>query len=306
MLNSHMDTVGVIGMDQPFLAEFREGRVHGRGALDDKAGIAAMLLATKSVQESGKVKGDLILTAVVDEEYASIGTEEVVKEYKADAAVVLEDTELKICVAHKGFAWIDVETSGKAAHGSRPDLGVDAIVSMGRFLVELGELEKSMCRTSKHPLLGSGSVHASTIQGGRELSTYPDHCFLQLERRTIPGETEASISKEIQSIINQLRSDDSFDASFRITFHRDAWEAGQNSEIVAAISNGIFQRTGRPAEKTVDFGWQDSSILQKTGIPCAIFGPGGFDAHGVNEYVNLDQVVECANTLVDVIKTFCC
>ena len=202
MLNGHMDTVGVVGMEHPFVGELRDGRVYGRGAFDMKGAIAAMLLATKSIKESHtQLGGDLIITTVVDEEFASIGTEEVVKQYKADAGLVLEATDLSICIAHKGFAWIDVETSGKAAHGSRPDLGVDAIVSMGRFLVELDELEKRIRMGRQHPLLGTGSVHASLIQGGRELSTYPDHCLLQLERRTIPGETKESISEEIQSII---------------------------------------------------------------------------------------------------------
>jgi len=306
MLNGHMDTVGVVGMKQPFVGEYRDGRVYGRGAFDMKGALAAMLLATKSIKESGtQLRGNLILTAVVDEEYASIGTEEVVKEYKADGALLLEATDLKICVAHKGFAWVDVETSGIAAHGSRPDLGVDAIVNMGRFLAELGELENRLRQGSGHPLLGTGSVHASLVRGGRELSTYPDNCLLQLERRTLPGETKETISKEIQSIINKLRSDDRFEASYRITLVRDAWEAEQNSEVIAAVSNCIFNHTGRSSEKTVDWGWMDSSMLQKAGIPCAIFGPGGFDAHGMNEYVDLNQVVECADILVDVINTFC-
>ena len=307
MLNGHMDTVGVVGMKEPFVGKFRDGRVYGRGAFDMKGAIAAMLLATKSIKEScTRLRGDLILTTVVDEEYASTGTEQVVKEYKADAALLLEATDLKIGVAHKGFAWIEVETSGKAAHGSRADLGVDAIVSMGRLLVELAELDKRIRTGKKHPLLGTGSVHASLIQGGRELSTYLDRCTMQLERRTLPGETKETVSKEIQSIIDKLRSnDDRFEATFRVTFFRDAWEADENSQVVAGVNGCIRNRTGRPSEKTVQSGWLDSSILQKAGIPCAIFGSGGSDAHGVNECVDLGQVVECANILVDIIKTFC-
>jgi acetylornithine deacetylase len=306
LLNGHMDTVGVVGMKQPFLGELRDGKVYGRGAYDMKGALAAMLIAAKRIKETQtRLRGDLILTTVVDEEYASIGTEEVVKEYRADGALLLEATDLKICVAHKGFAWVDVETSGKAAHGSRPDLGIDAIVNMGRFLVELDALENELENGRKHPLLGTGSVHASLIQGGRELSTYPDHCLLQLERRTVPAETRERVSEEIQSIINKLRSDDTFDASFRVTFYRNAWEADENSQVIKAVSDCIFNRTGRRSEKMVEPGWMDSAILQRAGIPCAIFGPGGFDAHGVNEYVDLGQVVECANILVDVIKTFC-
>jgi len=307
MLNGHMDTVGVAGMDQPFVGKFDDGKVYGRGAFDMKGAISSLLLAAKAVKESGiPLKGDLILTTVVDEEFASIGTEAIAKEYKADAALILESTELKIGIAHKGFAWIDVETFGKAAHGSKPDLGVDAIVSMGQFLTELGKLESSMRKTNKHPLLGSGSVHASLIQGGKELSTYPDHCLLQLERRTVPGETQESVEKEIQTIIDNLKASNSkFNASFRTTFFRDPWEADQNSELVRTLDQTILNRTGHHAEKTVSFGWMDSSILDKAGIPCAIFGPGGFGAHGLVEYSNFDQVVECTNSVIDMIEAFC-
>ncbi len=278
MLNGHMDTVGVAGMADPFFARFDDGKVYGRGAFDMKGAISSLLLAAKAVKESGApLKGDLILTTVVDEEFASIGTEAIAKKYKADAALILESTELKIGVAHKGFSWIDVETFGKAAHGSKPDLGVDAIINMGKFLAELAKLEASMRKTDKHSLLGSGSVHASLIQGGKELSTYPDHCLLQLERRTVPRETQESVEKEIGDIIGGLRtSDNNFNASFRTTFFRDSWEADQNSELVTTLEKIILNRTGHPAEKTVSFGWMDSSILDKAGIPCAIFGPGGF------------------------------
>jgi acetylornithine deacetylase len=307
MLNGHMDTVGVAGMIDPFVGRFGDGKVYGRGAFDMKGAISSMLLAAKLIKQSQvPLKGDLILTTVVDEEFASIGTEAIAKEYKADAALVLESTELQIGIAHKGFAWIDVETFGKATHGSKPDLGVDAIISMGQFLTELGKLEDGMRKTHKHPLLGSGSVHASLIQGGKELSTYPDHCLLQLERRTVPGETQKSVELEIQTMMDQLRSQNSkFEASFHTTFYRDPWEADPNSELVRTLGETILARTGHQAEKMATFGWMDSSILDKAGIPCAIFGPGGFGAHGLVEYSNFDQVLECTNTVIDLIQAFC-
>ncbi len=307
MLNGHMDTVGVAGMEHPFVGRFEDGKVYGRGAFDMKGAISSLLLAAKMIKESKvSLRGDLILTTVVDEEFASIGTEAVAKEYRADGALVLESTELKIGVAHKGFAWVDVETVGKAAHGSKPDLGIDAILSMGQFLTELGKLEDGMRKTTKHQLLGSGSVHASMISGGRELSTYPDHCLLQLERRTVPGETQKGVENEIQGIIDRLRSSNpKFNATFRTTFFRDSWEADQNSELVRTLDNTILARSGHHAEKQVSFGWMDSSILDKAGIPCAIFGPGGFGAHGLVGTSNFDQVVECTNTVVDMIRSFC-
>src|SRR5579859_3808023 len=188
LLNAHMDTVGVTGMERPHDPYIENNRLYGRGAFDMKGGLAAIMMAGATARRRG-LRGDVIVTAVVDEEFASIGTEAIVRQWRADAAIVTEPTELDICTAHKGFAWFTVETQGVAAHGSRPDLGVDAIVEMGKVLVGLEELDLALRAASPHRLLGTGSVHASLIEGGQELSSYPERCTLSIERRTIPGET---------------------------------------------------------------------------------------------------------------------
>ena len=137
MLNAHYDTVSAEGMAEPFAAALRQGRLYGRGAYDMKAGLAANMAAAKALVDAGiSLRGDLLVAAVADEEYASLGTADLLSRYQVDGAIVTEPTELELCLAHKGFIWFEVETTGRAAHGSRFDLGVDAKMRMGRFLAE--------------------------------------------------------------------------------------------------------------------------------------------------------------------------
>src|SRR5919198_2111559 len=189
ILNAHLDTVGVAGEDAGLSPRVEGNRLYGRGAYDMKGSLSAIMLVAAAVAEH-PLAGDLIVTAVADEEAYSIGTEAVAKTVAADAAVVAEPTGMQLVVAHKGFVWLEVATEGVAAHGSRYDLGVDAIARMGPVLVGLAELDKRLrAERDRHPLLGGASVHASLIEGGQELSTYPARCVLTIERRTLPGET---------------------------------------------------------------------------------------------------------------------
>src|SRR6266568_5322280 len=203
MLNAHMDTVGVAGMERPHDPVVQGSRLYGRGAFDMKGGLAAIMFAAATAKNQ-QLRGDVILTAVSDEEYASMGTASIVKRWHADAAIVTEPTGLEICIAHKGFIWLEIETRGIAAHGSLPDLGVDAIVKMGKVLVGLEELDRTLRSHPTHPLLKSGSVHASLITGGQELSSYPERCMLSIERRTIPGEHQESVEAEIRGIFDRI------------------------------------------------------------------------------------------------------
>ena len=205
MFCGHTDTVGVAGMNAPFRPEERDGRVYGRGAQDMKGGVAAMIDAARVARERGFDCGRLIVAAVVDEEFGSIGADALVTRWKADGAVVTEPTDLQIGIAHKGFAWASVETRGRAAHGSRPRDGRDAILRMGRVLQRIERLDRDLQSRPAHPLLGTASVHASIIEGGRELSSYPDLCRLQLERRTVPGETGATFRAETEAVLRSRR-----------------------------------------------------------------------------------------------------
>ncbi len=235
MLNGHTDTVSADTMEMdPFAAEEKDGKIYGRGALDMKAGVAALITAVRSIIETGiKLKGDVILTLVADEEYASIGTEAVVDEYTADAAIICEPTDLDIVIAHKGFAWTKIEVFGHAAHGSLPHKGVDAIVKAGKVLAAIEELGQTSLKKKTHPLLGTASIHASLIEGGTELSTYPDYCKIELERRNLPGEDQKQVNEEMQELLQNIRrEDDQFKANFDVFFFRPAFEISPDQPII--------------------------------------------------------------------------
>ena len=221
LLCGHVDTVGVAGMEAPFDPRIRDGRLYGRGAQDMKAGVAAMIDAARLAAERGFERGRLIVAAVVDEEFASIGADLLASEWTADGAVVTEPTDLQVAIGHKGFAWLDIETAGRAAHGSRPKDGRDAIVRMGRVLQRLEALDRELQARAPHPVLGTGSLHASIIDGGRELSSYPDRCLLRMERRTIAGESGESALDEVRGILRDLnREDADFEGRASLTFAR--------------------------------------------------------------------------------------
>ena len=308
MLNGHMDTVGVKQMTiPPFEPRVEGNKIYGRGSADMKGGLAAMMSAAKAIVESGaELMGDLIVAGVADEEYASIGTERLVKDVSADAAIVCEPTDLKIVIAHKGFVWMGIDTWGKAAHGSRPDLGVDAIMKMGRVLKEIEELQREALPKRRHKLLGNPSIHASIIEGGRELSTYPDHCRLQLEVRTLPGQTVESVRGEIQKILDKLSKEDSqFKADLDIMFERDPLEVSPKEDIVKTLRGANYAVTGMKTEFAGMSGWLDSEIIWKAGTPAVIFGPGGEGFHAAIEYAYADQVVTAAKILSRTIASFC-
>ncbi len=308
LLNGHLDTVSAEGMEiAPFDPQFREGKVYGRGSLDMKAGLAAMLAAAELVLSSGApLRGDLILAFVADEEYASAGSEMLVRSYGADAAIICEPTDLDICTAHKGFVWIDVEVVGKAAHGSRFDEGIDAITKAGKLLALIERDANRRLSARRHPLLGPPSIHASTISGGIGLSTYPDHCKIQLERRTVPGESPDTIQQEIEKIIADLRSEDSqFQATARTFFSRSPLETGENEAVVQALTRAYTSVLGQPPRYIGVGGWLDSGILAATGIPAVAFGPRGEGVHAAVEYVDFASVVTTAQVLAQTALDFC-
>jgi acetylornithine deacetylase/succinyl-diaminopimelate desuccinylase-like protein len=188
MFCGHLDTVGVDGMRDPFVPRIEGGRLYGRGAQDMKGGVAAMIAAAAELVSDWS-RGRLIVAGVVDEEHMSLGAEALVRQWRADYAVVTEPTDLRLAIGHKGFAWIDVVTRGRAAHGSRPEEGRDAIARMGRVLVALEARDRELRARAPVPFQGTGSLHASIIRGGAELSSYPAECVLHMERRTVSEET---------------------------------------------------------------------------------------------------------------------
>lgn len=299
MFCGHIDTVGVAGMDAPFHPVQRDGCLYGRGTQDMKGGVAAMLGAARALGEGGGLpSGKLIVAAVVDEEHASLGAEALVETWRADAAVVTEPTDLDVAIAHKGFQWIEIETRGRRAHGSRPDEGRDAILRMGRMLSRLESLDRRLQAQPAHPLLGTASLHASTITGSGELSSYPDHCRMQMERRTLPGEHAGAGLQEVQGILDRLRNDDwALESSARLISGREPYEIDRAHALPTALVRAATS-VGCQARRVGMTYWSDAAILGAAGIPSVLFGPGGAGLHGPDEYVRLKDVCSCRDTLV--------
>ena len=308
MLNAHTDIVGVSEMDAPFTPIIRDGQLYGRGAYDMKSGLAACMIAVKQALQMN-LAGDVILSAVVDEEFASIGTQAIINEWKrwsADAVIVTEPTELDISIAHKGFVWLEVDVYGKAAHGSRPNLGVDAIAKMGKVLVKLDDLDQTLRAKPTHDLLQSGSLHASTIIGGEDISMYPAHCKLMIERRTIPSETADTVTHEVQAILDEIaKTDPDFKASVKVTLSRSPFGVDDNERIVQLLqekAEGILKRDVPLIGTTF---WMDAALFSEHGIPTVVLGPHGEGAHAKVEWVDLVSVQQCVDIYTAVIAEFC-
>lgn len=311
MLNGHLDTVTLAGYDgDPLRAQVRADgpngpQLHGRGSYDMKAGIAAMMIAAERASRQPH-SGDILVTLVADEEYASAGTEEVLRHFTADGAIVSEPSELEVTIAHRGFVWFEVDIEGRAAHGSRPDLGIDAIAKAGVFLAGLDALATQLTSGPRHPILGTGSIHASTIQGGEELSSYPARCTIGIERRTVPGETGESTHAELERILEELVRANP-EVAYRITrgLEREPFDAPRDSDIVRIVVATVADVTGKPAIERGEPFWTDCALLAKAGIPAVLFGVSGGGAHATTEWVDLDSLATVTTVLERTIAEFC-
>jgi len=291
MLLGHLDTVGGAAMAEPFDGTVRDGCVRGRGAYDMKGAVAAALVAARDVDHEG-FDGSVVVACAADEEYASLGAEHLVaRGSRPDHVIVCEPTDEQLCIAHRGFAGFEIDVRGRAAHGSRPDLGVDAIAAAGVVLMRLAELSHELLARDPHPLLGTPSVHASLISGGQEFSSYPDRCVLQGERRTLPGETDDLIAAEVAALAAGVG------ATTRLVFSRPPLETDPAAEVVQAVA--------RAADATSLAGvpfWTDGALFGAAGIPAVIFGPRGAGAHAAEEWVELDSLARCAAVYADAVR----
>jgi acetylornithine deacetylase/succinyl-diaminopimelate desuccinylase-like protein len=289
LLLAHTDTVGAGSMRAPFEPRIEGGSCHGRGAYDMKAGLAAAMAAAAAL---GDVAGQLVIAAVCDEEAGGIGTRALLASgERFDAAIVPEPTDLEIAVAHKGFVGFEIETSGRAAHGSRPDLGVDAILAMAPVLEALRALDERLRSSTRHRLLGTASLHASLIEGGQEASTYPERCVLTGECRTLPGEDVAGL---LRAAIERAAPH----ADLRITYTGDAFETPEGAEIL-----GVLARHAKAPIVGADY-WADSALLAAAGIPTVLYGPRGAGAHAAEEWVELDSVARLRDVLIATAREF--
>ena len=300
MLNAHMDTVALGAMERPLEPRVEGDRLYGRGSYDMKASLAAIMVAAREAARGG-LAGDVVVTAVTDEECASVGTEAVARTVRADAAIVAEPTELAVAVAHRGFVSWELEARGRAAHGSRPDLGVDAIVHMGHVLAGTGNLDRRLRARDAHPLIGTASVHAGTIEGGEGFSTYPSSCLVRGERRTLPGETSETARTELEAILVAAREAvPEIQVDIRIGVSRGPFSVDPSETIVELVR----RHAGGADLVGVPF-WTDAALLEAAGIPTVVFGPAGEGAHADVEWVDLPSVERVAETLVAVMREFC-
>jgi acetylornithine deacetylase len=307
MLNGHLDVVGVEGMvHDPFAAEVRDNRIYGRGSADMKGGLASMCAAAVAGHASG-AKRQILITAVVDEEYESLGMRALVASgIRAEAAIVTEPTRLAICPAHRGFVWMDVSFRGRAAHGSRYDIGVDAITHAGLLLAELDHLEGARESGPRHPLLGRGSLHASKIRGGVGMSTYPEECELAIERRTLPGESAALAIREITDACARIKARHAnFDATVSLTTAQLASDVSSDAPIVRRL-RGALEQEHVPIRIEGMSAWTDAAILNEAGIPAICFGPGDITlAHAAEEFVPVEDIALATQVLTRVVRDWC-
>jgi acetylornithine deacetylase len=307
MLYAHHDTVGIAGMEDPFSGELRDGKVYGRGSYDMKAGLAACFAAVKALRDSGaQLAGDVLIAAVADEEVASIGMQEVLRHVTAHAAIVTEPTEMTVGLAHKGFCWMEVETFGRAAHGSRYDEGIDANLRMGRFLARLDTLEQQLRTSEPHPLVGPPTLHAAMLHGGSGASTYAANCKLTVERRMVPSETEEIVVGQLRAIADQLAAEDpTFRAEVRATLTRGGFEVPADAAIVRTVLDAATDVLGE-TPRTRGFGfWMDAAFLAEAGIETVVIGARGDGAHADVEWADVESHVQLAGILARVAMAYC-
>jgi acetylornithine deacetylase len=307
MFNGHLDVVGIEGMvHAPFGAVERGGRLYGRGSADMKGGIAAMCAGAYRAAQDG-LAGEIIVAAVADEEYESLGTRALIAQgVRADACVVTEPTRLAIMPAHRGFVWLEVEVTGRAAHGSRWDIGVDAIRHAGLLLAELDRVDAEELPRRVHPLLGRGSLHASLIEGGTGMSTYPDRCVLKLERRTIPGERAAAIVEEVERACAAVRDRrPTFVAQVRLLVTQGPSDVSVDSPLVQGLGAAL-RASGETVCVEGMSAWTDAALFNEAGIPAVCFGPGDISlAHAAEEYIPLDEIDRATDVLSALARSWC-
>ena len=307
MFNGHLDVVGVDGMTHaPFDGATTDGRLYGRGATDMKGGVAAMCCAAWRAAQSG-LAGELVIAAVVDEEWQSAGTKGLIERgVRADACIVTEPTRLAIAPAHKGFTWTEVTFTGRAAHGSRYDVGVDAIRHAGLLLAELDRVERDELVLHTHPLLGHASLHAAFVSGGSGWSTYPDRCEVAIERRTVPGESPDDAVREMQQAVKRVGTvATAVRADVRHVFSQWPSDVATDAPVVRSL-RGAMEGVGESVAVEGLSAWTDAALLNAAGIPAICYGPGDISlAHSATEWVEEQEITRATSVLERMALDWC-
>ena len=307
MFNGHLDVVGVEGMTHaPFDALTSDGKLYGRGATDMKGGVAAMCCAAWRAAQAG-LAGEVVVAAVVDEEWQSAGTKCLVdRGVRADACIVTEPTRLAIAPAHKGFTWTEVAFTGRAAHGSRYDVGIDAIRHAGLLLAELDRLDREELVLHTHPLLGHASLHASSISGGSGWSTYPDQCLMTVERRTVPGESPDDAVHEMRQALKRvMAATESARGDVRHVFSQWPSDVAVDAPVVRSLS-AAMEAVGERVSIEGLSAWTDAALLNAAGIPAICYGPGDISlAHSATEWVEEREITRATAVLERMALDWC-
>jgi acetylornithine deacetylase/succinyl-diaminopimelate desuccinylase family protein len=306
IFEAHCDTAGTTGMTVPaFTPETRDGFMYGRGSCDIKAGLAAMILALVELKRSGRrPPSEVWVVSAVDEEHSYRGVWELRKELKASAAVVAEPTEMKMAVASKGCLRWRIRVTGKAAHSSKPHLGINAIEHMSLVIQSLRGHERELA-VIKHPLLGSPTLNVGIIHGGTQVNVVPETCWIEVDRRLIPGEEPEQVFQQYSDLLAAIRTEQNVDVSAEPPSLVD-WplETSETSSIVLHTSRALRSVGLYDRGVGVPFG-SDASKLANAGIPSIILGPGSIDqAHTANEFVSLEQVQMAFEVYREIMRNF--
>lgn len=316
LLCGHTDTVPV-NADEPgfgLAGEVRDGRLVGRGSVDMKGAIAAMAAALAGL--AGRLPaGRVTLAAVIDEEMESRGAEQLVEtSFRADGAVVGEPTANRLAIGHKGLEWLEIELEGRAAHGGTPEKGVNAIAAAGKFIGLLESELQPHLQARRHAILGPPTLNLGTIRGGDQPSTVAARCLLQLDRRTVPGETYHAITGELEALLKRVEHQF---PGLRTAVRRAPGGMGglvhvalvtpPESPLVGAAQEAFRQVRGAPSELMTFPAWTDGALLAGfAGIPTVILGPGDLSlAHSPRESVAVDELAEAARLYAALALAFC-
>jgi len=298
LLAPHLDTV--VAAEEQFIPRIKNGRLYGRGACDTKGSVAAMLMALITLAESPVRPQEtaIVFAGLIDEENAQIGSRALVaRKFKADLAIVGEPTCLQIFTAHKGSLWLQLETKGRAAHGSTPHLGQNAVREMARVVEVLESQYAAQLRRRRHPLLGTGTVNVGTIAGGRQPNIVPDACSIVIDRRTLPGETEASVRREIKALLKAKK------LGAIISNKKTALSLAMETDHRLPLVRQFLQCAGQTKPVGADY-FCDAFVLSAAGIPSVVFGPGDIaQAHTADEWISLVQLERAKNLLVQFFNT---
>jgi len=300
VLCAHLDTVGTAGMTiPPFTPTVRDGRLYGRGSYDMK-GAAAACMAAAAALRSGPLAGRVLLALVADEEHASVGAADFVRRHRADACILTEPSAGTLVLAHKGFVWAEILAHGRAAHGSRWDLGVSAIGRMGRIIAALERFDRETLRPRTHPLVGPASLHCALVKGGTGISTYAPDCRLSVERRTLPGETPEAVLEELRAVVRDAGED----AEVSLLLDRPPLTCDADSAVARCVRDAARDVTGTPPAECGVAYWMDAALFSAAGIPTVNLGPDGAGAHEEVEWADIASLVACARTLVECARSF--